>query len=301
MSLKITNIQRFSLHDGPGIRTTVFLKGCSIQCPWCCNPENIKKSAEFFFNGDSCITCGHCVEVCPLNLLEHPQDVLEIDESQFLRCLDCKKCFEECPTNSLGLYGEKISTTRLLEILKKDQDYYTQSSGGVTFSGGEPLLQADDLLKVLKILKDENIHVCIETSLFAPLECLKVIEDWMDLFIIDVKILDPDTCEKVVHGDLDDFKTNFKEIISKNKKYVLRFPLLKPYTFNDRNIDLLIKIIQDFSVDNLEIFGVHNFAESKYLSLGLKPKKYRLIDAQELEDLRTKLENAGAKVKILNL
>jgi pyruvate formate lyase activating enzyme len=300
MSLKITNIQRFSLHDGPGIRTTVFLKGCLITCPWCCNPENLKTSSEFFFKNEVCIGCEECIKACPISILKIPSNVLGIDRNQLSACFQCRECIEACPTNSLGIYGETINSDDLLKILEKDTDYYSQTNGGVTFSGGEPLLQIDGLTKIIKRLNDKDINIAIETSLFAPPSSLKIIEDYVDLFIVDIKILDSKSCETVLKSNLDDFKTNFKDII-KNKQYVLRFPLVKELTFNEQNINSLINVIRKYDIQYLEIFCVHDFGSSKYGSLGLKSRKYELLKRSEIDVLMDKLEKIGVKVKLLNL
>lgn len=300
MSLKITNIQRFSLFDGPGIRTTVFLKGCQISCPWCCNPENIKMLQEFYFKKDDCMGCNECFEVCPMNIPETPENILRINGNQLSDCINCLKCLEMCPTNALGIYGETITTDELLRILKKDEDYFLQTNGGVTFSGGEPLLQTNELLRIIKLLKDANINVMVETSLFAPNAFLKIIENWVDAFIIDIKILDVKSCEEVLRANLEDFKINFREIVRRNKNYIVRFPLIKPFTFNETNINLLVKFISEYNINYLEIFNIHDFGASKYSSLGLKSKKHEMITKNEINCLMNKLENMGVKVKLLN-
>jgi len=272
MSLQITNLQRFSLYDGPGIRTTVFLKGCSLKCPWCCNPENIKKKEEFYFKAGDCIRCGECLTICPERLLSEPEDILKLEGSRIKECITCRKCVETCPTKSLGIYGEKITHEALLNVIQRDKEFYSQNNGGVTFSGGEPLLQAYELLNVLEKLKEENIHIAVETSLFAPLKCLKLIEDLVDLFIIDIKILDEDSCLKNIKGDFKTFGDNIEEIMRKNKSYIFRFPLVKPLTFNEKNITYLYDFIKGYNIKYLEIFKTHTLASDKYESLGLKPK-----------------------------
>jgi pyruvate formate lyase activating enzyme len=302
MSLQITNIQRFSLYDGPGIRTTIFLKGCSLDCPWCCNPENIKKSTEFYFNITDCIKCRKCTETCPMNLLTEPQDLLKINESNLSKCFKCLKCIKICPSNALGVYGKQIGDKSLLDILKKDEDFYSINNGGITFSGGEPLLQAPKLLGILKNLKDEKINVTFETSLFAPLKYLKLIQNLVDLFIIDIKILDETYCNETIKGNLKNFKGNINEIMSKNKNFIFRFPLIKPFTFNENNINLLYNFINEHKIEYLEIFKVHTLASNKYESLGLKFVEPENITENEVNMFKKRLiEDLGIKVKVLNL
>jgi pyruvate formate lyase activating enzyme len=299
MSLQITNVQRFNLYDGPGIRTTIFLKGCSIQCPWCCNPENIQQEPEFYLKQEDCISCKECQKICPQKLIKKPEDIPKITETS---CLECKKCVENCPTNAIGIYGETTTNKNLLNVIKKDKEYYQPNNGGVTFSGGEPLLKAPELVVILKELKNENIHVAVETSLFAPLKSLKKIENRVDLFIIDIKILNEEKCREIIKGNLKEFKMNIEELESQKKNLLFRFPLIKPLTFNKENINLLYNFIQEHNIKYLEIFKAHNLASNKYKSLGLKPEKYKEITEKELKNFKTNLENdLKIKIKILNI
>ena len=300
MSLKITNIQRFSLHDGPGIRTTVFLKGCSIRCPWCCNPENISDLPQFYFNSEDCIHCRECSEVCPVEILKEPRDVLTLAADELAYCFKCRKCVEGCPTGALGIYGEKISEEDLMSTLEMDREYYIQTGGGVTFSGGEPLLQADELLNIFKTLREKDIHIAVETSLFAPVSCLDIIIDSVDLFIIDVKILDAELADSVLHANLEEFKTNFQMISRKNMDMIIRFPMIKPFTFNRKNIDSLMDFIGDYNIKYIEIFTTHQLAAKKYDSLGWEMKKQECIKEEEIKELIDELEDISVEVKSLN-
>ena len=175
--LRVTGVQRFSVHDGPGIRTTVFLKGCSLRCPWCCNPENIKPEREVYFRASRCTGCLECLKGC--EFLERPEDIFMYPEHL--------ECAENCPSGAMGVYGDDLSPEELADLILRDLDYYEATEGGVTFSGGEPLLQADGILALLEKL--DGIHVAVETSLHAPPENLGVLLDRVDLFIVDVKIL----------------------------------------------------------------------------------------------------------------
>lgn len=304
MSLLVTNIQRFSLYDGPGIRTTVFLKGCPLKCPWCCNPENINDIPEFYFNKNECIktegiSCDKCVKSCELGLLEKPENILENNK---LTCLKCKKCILACPKLALGIYGEEISTEDLINLIEKDKDYYTSSSGGVTFSGGEPLMQASDLRNCLAELKKREINIAIETSLFAPSESLKLIEDLVDVFIIDIKILDAKKCLKIMECDLKNFITNVEKILNGNKRFIFRFPVVKGFTYNKSNINALYSFITKYNLSYLEIFNAHNLSCKKYQSLNLKVPKIEKITEEEINNFKDKLiEDLKIEVNILSL
>lgn len=183
----ITNIQRFSLHDGPGIRTTIFLKGCSLRCPWCSNPEN-------------------------LNSYQEP--------------------YEKRGQN--GVYGREYTCDELFDIIMRDAAFYIEN-GGVTFSGGEALLQADLLLPLIKKLKNQKITTAVETSLFVPRKKLEAILPYIDYFYVDVKIMDKVECKKILHGNMDLYRDNL-EILTSKKKITARIPVIGEYTDNEGNI-----------------------------------------------------------------
>ena len=154
--LMITGIQRFSVHDGPGIRTTVFLKRCTLRCPWCCNPENIRGELEVYFKAEECIGCLECVRRC--SFLDKPEDIFRFPEHH--------ECAEGCPSGAMGVYGEVKGADDVAGVILRDLDYYSSTGGGVTFSGGEPLLQAGAIRSVTGRIGD--VHTAVETSLFAP-------------------------------------------------------------------------------------------------------------------------------------
>lgn len=184
--LIITNIQRMCFHDGPGIRTTVFAKGCSLHCPWCANPENMNSSEEQY----------------------------EKDGEQ-------------------GVYGKRYSTSELIDILLRDKDFW-MTDGGVTFSGGEPLLQAKALRDVLKGLKEQQIHIAAETALFIPTENIHQILSYIDCFIVDVKIMESTSCKEVLGGELELYKRNVDILYQNGKLSVFRVPCCPEYTFTEK-------------------------------------------------------------------
>ena len=199
MSLRITNIQRFSLHDGPGIRTTIFLKGCAAKCPWCANPENIDFFTTFSFDEKKCIKDkGHCFlnKECP---------ILRGNKSEAFN----NDCISKCKAGALSIVGENISAKYLLSEILKDKEYYG-TNGGVTFSGGEVLLQTDSLIEILQELKEKHINVAIESSLFAPFENVKKIIPYVDYYIVDVKILDPYDSKEKLGIEIDIYLKNLK-------------------------------------------------------------------------------------------
>jgi len=303
MKLLVTNIQRFSLDDGPGIRTTVFLKGCSIRCPWCSNPENQLPYPEFFFNKKLClrekgIDCKRC-----LIDVSSPEDYLNFNKEKNIAeyITKYKNLIKMCPTTALGIYGRELSLRELIAILEKDKVYFENTGGGVTFSGGEPLLY--DLSNWLKELKVLNYHICVETSLYAPFDNLRKSIDYVDLYIVDVKILSRKKAWEILKGDIEVFFRNVELLVELHRDNILfRFPVVNGYTKTEENLHLLLHFIKRFDIKCLEIFSVHNLAMDKYLSLGRKYKDFIATKREDLKALKNQIERETmCKVKILEI
>lgn len=245
-SILVSNIQRFSLHDGPGIRTTVFLKGCSIRCPWCSNPECFDTSSE----GAVEYTAGELVDIC----------------------LKDRKFYSS--------YGDE--------------------PGGVTFSGGECLLQASALQPVMQSLRSKGIHIAVETSLYVPRESLKQIMSIIDLFYVDIKILDPEKCRSVQHGDVTVFLDNLECLFTESSaNIIIRIPVIGNYTDTPEDMEAARDLIAKYRdrIPGIELLKEHNLAASKYERLNL-PYEYHGTDEKTLEKYRTVLEPLGIPVKI---
>lgn len=247
----ITNIQRFSLHDGPGIRTTVFLKGCSIRCPWCSNPENINHQIERYVK-------------------------------------DGKE----------GFYGKEYSVDEVLKEVLKDKIFY-EDNGGVTFSGGEALLYAKELLPLMEQIKQNNISIAVESSLFVPSSYLEMVIPFVDYFYVDVKVMGKERCSFLLNGNLDLFKSNLA-ILAKNKKFNVRLPVICGYTDDEDNIKSIIDVIKEYraSIKMVELIKGHNLGDNKYVTLGRDvPQKAEVSDLF-LEEYRMKILNTVEDVEV---
>ena len=253
MKVKVTNIQRFCLNDGPGIRTTVFFKGCNLKCPWCANPENISfENQNYFLNNEN------------------------------------------------GIYGYDIDLEDLKQEILKDENFYA-NGGGVTFSGGEPLLQITKIETLLSQLKERNINICVETALMVKEEFINIALKYVDVFIVDIKILDKDECKKFLNGDIDVYYKNI-DILFKNKKNVIfRIPLSNKYTYTDKNINLILELLNNYKPICVEMFNIHNLAQKKYESLKLEVPKIDGINPEKIKSLKEKIEKLGIKVKVCNI
>ena len=187
MKGNVFNIQRFSVHDGPGIRTTVFLKGCNNTCAWCHNPESLSVSPQLLFHREKCKECGACIRLCQEQALQLNVHGLEIDRD---KCTACGKCADGCPYEALEISGSTMSVSEVMETIMEDKDYYTYSGGGVTVSGGEPILQRRFLIELLKACKVQGISTAIETAGNYPWSMLESLVDYLDLVMIDFKVFD---------------------------------------------------------------------------------------------------------------
>lgn len=252
-SLIITNIQRMCFHDGPGIRTTVFVKGCSLHCPWCSNPENI-------------------------NLSEEPYE----------------------KNGNRGIYGKKYSAYELSDLLLKDRDFWIPD-GGVTFSGGEALLQAETLSDVSKELKERQVHIAAETALFVPTACVYQVMPYMDYFIVDVKIMEHSLCREVLGGDLELYKRNVDILYKSGKLSLFRVPCCPEYTFTEKNKEWILGFLMQYPDIPVEIFAVHNLGEMKYESLKRPMWKSEGIDRQSLQRYCSYLKGYGIKAEVIEI
>ncbi len=272
MQATITNISRGSFHDGPGIRTVVYFLGCSMHCKWCHNPETISFKNEIAYVKSKCIHCAKCIEVCPLCHKIDGENMIFLREN----CKACGECADICPSGALSVSGEIYSPERLFKEIKKDKFYFTESGGGVTFSGGECLLQADFLKEVLKYCKAENINTCIESAFFVPFENIeKVIKD-IDFIFADLKIPEREKHKEYTGQHNDMIIENIRKISEIHSNIIIRIPLIP--TVNDTLEDMYKfgEIINTFSegVKGVELLKYNYLAESKYENLGKEYTKF---------------------------
>jgi len=263
----IFNIQRFSLHDGPGIRTTIFFKGCPLNCLWCQNPEGLKSKKELFRYSHKCIDCKTCLKVCPEEAVIIKGQGPVIDRST---CKLCLKCTEICPTGALEAVGKEITIKELLEEVLKDRVIFEESGGGATLSGGEPLMQDVFAVKFLKALKINNINTAVETSGFVSSKVLDNAAPWTDLFIYDIKIVDPDKCIDYTGFTCSPVINNLKHLTEKGCRLAVRMPLIPGINDHDYNVAQVASILGKNGIKELELIPYHGMAEGKYKGLDLE-------------------------------
>lgn len=294
MTALVYDIQRFCLHDGPGVRTTIFFKGCPLRCPWCSNPESISPAPEVYYLRSKCIACGECVRACRDNCLHLTEDGLSIDRE---KCGSCFSCVAVCPTKALVRKGEEMTAEELLRKALADRDFYDESGGGVTVSGGEPLLQSHAVAEFFRLAKEQGLHTAMETSGFASRDALDRVLPYCDLVHIDVKHADPLQHRAIVGQDNGLINDNLRYLAGTGKKVIVRLPLIPGYNMDENSVEKLIMLLEPLGLP-VEPLLFHQLGKNKYLSVG---KKYDLAEARPLDEsevqvIREKMIAAGLRV-----
>jgi len=233
----VTNIQKYTIHDGPGIRTEIFFKGCNLHCLWCSNPETIEPRRQIGVYPKKCVGCGSCVEVCPQQgapIVFGPGGLEAVRMTD--ACRDCFKCAEECPGRAIMVWGEKMTVPQLMAVIEEDRSYYESSGGGVTLSGGEVLVQAEFAALLLQECKKAGIHTCVESALNFPPETVDAVMQHADLVIADLKHMDGEKHRQATGAGNERILQNLKRLTEQGKSLVLRTPVIPE--FNDSMEDM---------------------------------------------------------------
>ena len=270
LSAMIFDIERNSYVDGPGIRTTVFLKGCPLSCVWCHNPESQSFEKQIMFYKSKCIGCGKCREVCPNNLKS---------------CDFCGKCELYCPADARKICGKEYTIDEVLKEIVKDKPFYENSGGGVTLSGGEPLAQYDFSLELLKKAKENGIHTAIETCGYAEKSKILEIAMYVDLFLFDCKETDPELHKKYTGVDNKIILDNLKALSDAGSKIILRCPIIPGFNDRAEHFKGISEIADKFSgIEHIEIEPFHPLGESKYSALNREYADIQPPDAETVDN-----------------
>jgi pyruvate formate lyase activating enzyme len=298
---QISRIQRFSTQDGPGIRTTVFTKGCSLSCSWCHNPETVDPNKSLMWFEERCRLCGTCASVCPEN--SHHIDQNGHHEYHRERCAVCGRCVGACPHRALELSSRTMRVEDIIKIAAKDLPYYQASSGGVTVSGGEPLLQSAFVKKLLAGLRQLAVHTAVDTALNVSWNSVEVLLESVDLWLVDLKIMDPALHQKYTGASNARILDNLRKLSQLTKgEMIVRLPLIENITATAENIAATIGFMK--TIDNIrytELLPYHDFGATKLKSLGLNegPHLFKRPDDETLSRFAAEFKEAGLAVRLL--
>ena len=293
----IFDIKKFAVHDGPGIRTTVFLKGCSLHCWWCHNPESINPKPQIVFFENKCIGCKRCFEACPTGALRLENDRRVYDRDA---CVVCGKCAEACYAEATVMEGKEMTVNEALAEVEKDRPFYENSGGGMTVSGGEPMLQKDFTLELLRRARAAGLHTALDTNGHAQWDDLRQVLEHVDLILFDMKDMDPAKHKEFTGVDNTLILENARRIRDLSIPMMLRIPVVPTCNARLDNMDAAAAFFKDFpNLEYVELLPYHRLGEGKWERLGLT---YRLkgIDApseEELAELQKPFEQAGMQVR----
>lgn len=260
----ILNVKRFEIHDGPGMRTTLFLKGCPLRCKWCHNPESRRREAQLAFYRHKCVDCGACAAVCPSGAQTLVNGVHRFDAE---KCVACGKCVAACPKEALALFGRTVSPLEILPELLEDKVFFDGSGGGVTVSGGEPLMQPAFTAELFRLLRENGVHTALDTCLYASREALDTVLPQTDLLLVDLKAIDPEVHKRCTGVSNEIILDNLRYVDRLGKPYEIRIPYIPGE--NDGEIEKIAAFIDTLkNADRVKLLAYHDLARTKYAALG---------------------------------
>ena len=273
MKGNIFDVQRNSFVDGPGIRTTVFFKGCDLRCLWCHNPESQSEKKQIMFHATRCVGCGKCKEICPNDLS---------------RCDLCGACVAVCENDAREMCGREYGSEELLKIILRDKIFYESSGGGVTFSGGECMLQIDFLVHMAKLCKNEGIHVAIDTAGHLPYEYFERILPYADLFLYDIKCIDREKHKKYTGVSNELIINNFKKLSATDVPIWVRIPVVSGVNDDPFEMKRIKELLTSCKYpERVELLPYHAMGEGKYAAIGKEPIKFSAPPSRLLEELKS--------------
>jgi pyruvate formate lyase activating enzyme len=293
----IFDIKKYAIHDGPGIRTTVFLKGCPLHCWWCHNPEGQSLHKELFYNAGKCLAgCTDCIAACPNQAITRDSTGISIDKS---KCEMKEDCAAACPTGALKVIGQEISADELMKEIEKDRIFYQNSNGGVTFSGGEPLMQIEFLNAVLEKCKNQFIHTVVDTCGYAPFEDFEKIMDKVDLFLYDLKMMDEEDHLKSTGMSNKLILDNLKKLRKSGKEIHVRIPLIPDVNDSQENAQKTAQFIRTIpGINRINLLPYHMAGTQKYTNLKRTLKNINPLSEDKIKKLRKIYESFDFSVKI---
>lgn len=293
----IFNIQKFSIHDGPGIRTTIFFKGCPLACQWCHNPESQSYSAEIMVNTDRCTQCGQCAQHCPASAITRQDDKLVYNRSC---CTVCGTCIDYCCNNVREVVGKAYNVSELMIEIEKDRSFYEHSAGGVTLSGGEAMMQIDFVEQLIETCKNSGISVVMDTCGYAPsANFLRIVKN-VDLFLYDIKLMDPKLHSRYIGQDNALILKNLQLLSDQGAKIDLRLPLIEGINTSDAAIQSVIDFVRPLHIYSIHLLPYHDIAKGKYHKLDIEysGEDFSVPSEQRLQALAAMFKNENYQIMI---
>lgn len=276
----IFDIQRFSIHDGPGIRTVLFTKGCPLKCKWCQNPESQKSKPEVAFYAENCVDCRKCIEACPSQAINHITKI-----SDYSACLSCGACIDVCENDARRMIGREMNEKEIVNELLKDVDFYNDSEGGVTFSGGEPLINPDFLLGILKELKKNRIHTNIETSGLFDFEKVTKLLPYIDLVYFDIKHFDNNIHKEYTGASNKTILSNFIKLNKVFDHIQVRIPLIPNVNDGIENIKAVCNFLLENGHKSVHLLPYHSMGNSKAIRIDYGSDIFK-VEAHTKEEIK---------------
>lgn len=296
-SAVVFDVQRFSIHDGPGIRSVVFFKGCALACEWCQNPEAIRAAPELHYDDERCLEgCTRCVSACTEGALRDARP----DRAAFSRCTACGACESECPSGALRIVGRARTVSELLEELLRDRPFYASSGGGITLSGGEPVLQAPFLARLLPLAKREGLHVALETCGAYPFSLLEPLLEWIDLVLFDVKAASAERHRALTGRPNGQILENLALLVPRAALLEVRMPVVPGRNDDDENVARTAALLAGIGVERLTLLPYNHLWEAKLSRIGTdrRPLGIRPPPGERYDELVRAFEGHGIAASI---
>ena len=294
----IFDIKKYAIHDGPGIRTTIFFKGCPLACRWCHNPEGMNVAVQRIYRQQRCIGCGECMQICPRQAIRQTAEGMIADLS---KCELCRTCAQHCPSDAVEFIGQKVTVAEVVRQIEKDIAFYDQSRGGVTFSGGEPLMQPEFLLQLLDACRHLDLHRTVDTTGYADAKLLLKVAQKTDLFLYDLKLMDPEKHRKYTGVSNEQILDNLKQLTQNDVRIQVRMPVIPGINSDAENIDKTADFIHSLGkIEHVSLLPFHNSAQAKYRRLNMQSISTPIAPpgAGMVQNIAARLKKTGLKVTI---